>query len=106
MGWASAAAMAEAGICRVLTSDYFYPCLLRAPFVLAGAGRARLAEAWALVAANAGGGGGLARSRPVRGGAARRCGAGRRCAGAPRLVATIAAGRMAWLSAEGAERLG
>ena len=25
LGWASAARMVEAGICRVLTSDYFYP---------------------------------------------------------------------------------
>ena len=38
LGWASAARMAEAGICNVLSSDYFYPAMLRAAMVLAGRG--------------------------------------------------------------------
>ncbi len=53
LGWALAATMTEAGICRVLTSDYFYSCLLLAPFVLARRGVLDLAAAWALVSANA-----------------------------------------------------
>ena len=52
LGWASAAAMAEAGICDVLCSDYFYPCLLHAPFVLASRGSIDLAAAWRLVSSN------------------------------------------------------
>jgi alpha-D-ribose 1-methylphosphonate 5-triphosphate diphosphatase len=105
-GWASAAVMAEGGICRVLTSDYFYPCLLQAPYVLAGRGVLDLAAAWALVSANAADAAGLAdRGRLL---------AGKRADvvlvaevdGQPVQVATIAAGRLAWLSADGAARLG
>ena len=38
LGWASAAVMAEAGVCTVLTSDYYYPAMLRAAFVLSRSG--------------------------------------------------------------------
>ncbi len=105
MGWTSAARLAEAGICRVLTSDYFYPCLLQAPFVLARRDVFDLASAWALVSRNAADAVGLDdRGRLLP---------GQRADvvlvadhdGPPRPVATIAAGRMAWMSAEGAARL-
>ena len=105
-GWPSAAEMVEAGICRVLTSDYFYPCLLQAPFVLARRGALNLAAAWALVSTNAADAAGLADR-------------GRLCTGQradvvlvddaddrPEPVATIAAGRLAWMSADGVARLG
>jgi alpha-D-ribose 1-methylphosphonate 5-triphosphate diphosphatase len=106
MGWASAAALAEAGVCKVLTSDYFYPCLLRAPFVLAGRGVLALPEAWALVSETPA----LAAGLPDRGVLS----AGKRAdaivvaegEGRPRLLATIVAGRVAHLTAEGAGRLG
>jgi len=106
LGWASAAVMAEAGVCRVLTSDYYYPCLLQAPFVLARRGVLDLASAWALVSANPANAAGL----PDRG----RLEAGSRADivlvtetnGLPEPVATIAAGKLAWLSAAGAARLG
>jgi alpha-D-ribose 1-methylphosphonate 5-triphosphate diphosphatase len=106
MGWASAGALAEAGVCTVLTSDYFYPCMLRAPFVLAGRGVFDLASAWALVAENPAAAGGLADRGVIA--------AGKRAdlllvangAGGPRVLATIAAGRVAHLTAEGAERAG
>jgi alpha-D-ribose 1-methylphosphonate 5-triphosphate diphosphatase len=105
LGWASAAAMAEAGICRVLTSDYFYPCLLLAPFVLAQRGVLDLAAAWALVSANAADAACLpdrGRLLPgLRADLVLVAGDGDR----PRPVATIAAGRLAWISAEGADRL-
>ncbi len=52
LGWMSAAESAERGICSVLVSDYYYPCLLAAPFMLADRGKLNLAQAWALVSAN------------------------------------------------------
>ena len=106
LGWASAAVLAEAGICRVLTSDYFYPCLLQAPFVLARRGGLDLAAAWALVSSHAADAVFLSdRGRLLP---------GRRAdvvlvddrEGWARPVATIAAGRLAWMSADGAARLG
>ena len=40
------------GLCDILASDYYYPALLEAPFVLAREGILPLAEAWKLVAEN------------------------------------------------------
>ncbi len=106
LGWASAARLAEASICTVLSSDYFYPCLLRAAFVLAGRGVLDLAASWALVSANPA----AAASLSDRGTIA----TGRRAdvllvaqeAGMPRLVATISGGKLAYIGADGAARLG
>jgi alpha-D-ribose 1-methylphosphonate 5-triphosphate diphosphatase len=106
LGWASAAALAEEGICSVLTSDYYYPCLLQAPFILAKRGVLDLAAAWPLVSTNPATAGAL----PDRGVIA----PGRRAdviavavdGDLPRLVATFAAGKLAHLSAEGWARLG
>jgi alpha-D-ribose 1-methylphosphonate 5-triphosphate diphosphatase len=104
LGWTSAALSAEAGICSVLTSDYYYPCLLAAPFVLAARGILDLARAWALVSAN-----------PAA--AARLSDRGRIAAGLRAdlvlvdpvtrdPVATFVAGQPTFLSAAGAARLG
>jgi alpha-D-ribose 1-methylphosphonate 5-triphosphate diphosphatase len=100
MGWTSAAAMVDAGLCQILTSDYFYPALLRAAFGLGG----ELSRRWDLISANPAAAAGLhdrGRIEP-----------GRRAdlvvvadASAPHVVATIAGGRIAYLSAEGADRL-
>jgi alpha-D-ribose 1-methylphosphonate 5-triphosphate diphosphatase len=105
LGWARAADLVEAGICNVLTSDYYYPCLRQAPFILAARGRLDLAQAWALVSANPAD----AACLGDRG----RIAPGQRAdlvlvdpQGEPRPVATIVAGRLAWLSADGAARLG
>jgi alpha-D-ribose 1-methylphosphonate 5-triphosphate diphosphatase len=88
----------------VLTSDYYYPALLQAPFILAQRGRLDLAAAWALVSSNPAEAAGLV-DRGV-------LAAGRRADlvvvtpdPAPRVVATITAGHIAYLSAEGARRL-
>jgi alpha-D-ribose 1-methylphosphonate 5-triphosphate diphosphatase len=104
IGWASAAVMVEAGICRVLTSDYYYPALLQAPFVLVARGRLDLAAAWALVSANPAAAAGLS----DRGSLAE----GKRADlllvsqdASPRIVATIAAGKVAHLTADGYDRL-
>ncbi len=104
LGWASAADLAERGICNVLTSDYYYPCLLEAPFVIAARGKLDFAAAWALISTN-----------PAR--AARLDDRGSLEIGkradivlvdptthAP--VATFVAGQLAAVSAEGAARLG
>ncbi len=98
LGWASAARLAEAGICNVLSSDYFYPCLLRAPFILAARGQMALPAAWALVSSNPAAAAGLIDRGLIA--------PGRRAdlvlvtadAAAPRVVATIANGRLAWLA--------
>lgn len=51
LGWASAAALAERGVCSVLVSDYFYPAMAQAALILAK-GPLGLARSWALVSAN------------------------------------------------------
>jgi alpha-D-ribose 1-methylphosphonate 5-triphosphate diphosphatase len=103
LGWASAAEMAERGLCSVLASDYFYPAMLQAPFVMADRGVLGLGQAWALVSGNAAAAAKLSdRGRlesglrgdvvvvdPVR----------------RQPVATFCAGQMAWISADGAARL-
>jgi alpha-D-ribose 1-methylphosphonate 5-triphosphate diphosphatase len=107
MGWHSAEAMVRAGACDILASDYYYPAMARAAFLLAERGALPLAEAWALVSTNPARAAGL----DDRGSIA----PGKRAdlvlvdpegAGAPRVLATIAAGRLAFLSAEAASRLG
>jgi alpha-D-ribose 1-methylphosphonate 5-triphosphate diphosphatase len=49
----AAAEAAAAGLCSVLTSDYYYPALLHAPFLLEQRGTLALAKAWDLVSRNA-----------------------------------------------------
>ncbi len=103
LGWASAARLAEAGICNVLSSDYYYPAMLRAALILAGRGVLDLASAWALVSANPARAAGL----PDRGMIA----PGRRGdvvvvdAHVPQVVATIVGGRFAFLARAGADRV-
>lgn len=48
----SAAAMVQAGLCTVLTSDYYYPAMLPAAFRLSADGMCDLASAWAMVSSN------------------------------------------------------
>jgi len=103
LGWASAARLAEAGICTVLTSDYYYPAMLRAAFVLAERGVLDLTRAWQLISANPARAGGLTDRGTIE--------AGRRAdlvvvdPATSRAVATIVAGQVAYSSAEGIRRL-
>jgi len=106
LGWASAGKLAEAGICNLLTSDYFYPCLLRAPFVLAGRGVLDLAAAWPLVSTNPAAAGGLHDRGTLAPGQRGDVVLVAEDGGVPRLLATIVAGQVAHLTAEGAARLG
>jgi alpha-D-ribose 1-methylphosphonate 5-triphosphate diphosphatase len=104
LGWSAAAPLAERGLVTVLASDYVWPTMAEAAFVLAGRGVLDLASAWALISANPAAATGLL----DRG----RIAAGQRGdvvlvdpeARAP--VATFAAGRLAWVSPAGAARLG
>jgi alpha-D-ribose 1-methylphosphonate 5-triphosphate diphosphatase len=105
LGWASAARLAEAGLCTVLSSDYFYPCLLRAAYILAGRGILDLPAAWALISANPAAAGGLADRGTIAPGQRADLVLVDATGPTPRPVATIAAGRLAWLSADGASRI-
>lgn len=103
LGWASAARLAEAGICTVLTSDYYYPAMMRAALILAERGVLDLARAWALISANPARAGGLADRGVIE--------AGKRAdlvvvdPATSRAVATIVGGRFAYLTAGGSGRL-
>jgi alpha-D-ribose 1-methylphosphonate 5-triphosphate diphosphatase len=48
----AAADMVADGLCTVLTSDYYYPSMLPAPFQLERDGVCGFAEAWALISSN------------------------------------------------------
>jgi len=103
LGWASAARLAEDGICTVLSSDYFYPAMLRAALVLAGRGALDLSCAWALISANPAAAAGLSDRGAIAEGMR-----GDLVLVDPRharVVATIAAGRIAHFTAEGTTRL-
>jgi alpha-D-ribose 1-methylphosphonate 5-triphosphate diphosphatase len=103
LGWSAAAPLAERGLVTVLASDYVWPAMLEAAFVMAGRGVLGLARAWALVSENPATAAGLddrGRIAPgVRGDLVVVDPASR----AP--VATFAGGRLAWLSPSGGARL-
>lgn len=48
-----AATMVSEGLCTVLTSDYYYPAMLQAPYRLVAEGACSFEQAWALVSSNA-----------------------------------------------------
>jgi alpha-D-ribose 1-methylphosphonate 5-triphosphate diphosphatase len=98
-GSINAAEMVKAGLCDVLASDYYYPAQLMAAFKLARDGRLDLAAAWGLISANAARAAGLDDRGTIADG--RRAdlvlvddGDGH----LPRVVATIVAGRTAYLA--------
>ncbi len=51
-GCPDAATMVEAGFCTILASDYYYPALLAAPFVLAARSGRPVEDHWPLVSEN------------------------------------------------------
>ena len=103
LGWASAARLAEAGICNVLSSDYYYPAMLRAALILAGRGVLDLSRAWALISANPAAAAGLKDRGTIAEGM--RGDLVLVDPAQPRVVATIAGGRLAHVTAAGAARL-
>ncbi len=103
LGWASAARMAEAGICTILSSDYYYPAMLQAALALVRRGILDLPRAWSLISATPAAAAGLAdRGRLIEGLRADLVVVDPE---ASRVVLTIAGGRLAYLSAEGAARI-
>lgn len=93
----SAGEMVGEGVADILTSDYFYPALLHAPFRLQVDGRCGLAEAWRLISSNPARYAGLTDRGDVV--------AGKRAdlvviddydPTAPRVLATIVAGKFIW----------
>jgi len=102
LGWASAARLAEAGVCTVLCSDYYHPAMAPAAMVLAR-GKLGLPQAWSLIAGAAAD-------------AARLVDRGRLKPGLRAditlvdednrsVVATIVRGQVAWLAPKAASRL-
>ena len=103
LGWASAAPLAERGLVNVLASDYFWPAMMEAAFIMAERGVLDLPRAWALVSKNPAQACGLDDRGQLQAGlrgdvvvvdADRR---------AP--VAVFAAGKLAWLAPEAGARL-
>lgn len=85
------------GMCDMLASDYYYPAMLHAPFKLAHLGLCTLAQAWSLVAQNPARALGLDDRGHIRnGGRADMIMVEVSAAGTARLVATIAAGKIAY----------
>lgn len=103
LGWASAARLAEAGICRVLTSDYFYPAMLRAAMVLAERDVLDFPAAWGLISGNPARAAGLDDRGAIEEGL--RADLVLVDPAKPQVIATIVGGRIGYLTAEGAARL-
>jgi len=103
LGWASATRLAESGICTVLTSDYFYPAMSRGALILANRGTLSLSAAWALISTNPAAAAGLTDRGTIE--------VGKRAdivlvePAAAGVIATVAAGQIAYLTAAGSRRL-
>ena len=93
----SAAEMAQKGLCSILASDYYYPAILQAPFILAERGLCTLAQAWALVSSNPAQALGLSDRGSLALGKRADVVLVEATAGEARLVATICGGELAWL---------
>jgi len=82
------------GLCTVLTSDYYYPSLLQAPFKLAADGVLDFPAAWNMVSKNAAAAGGLEdRGQITQGKRADLVVVDDSIPGCPRVVATFVAGK-------------
>ena len=104
LGWASAAPLAERGLVNVLASDYFWPAMMEAAFIMAVRGVLDLPRAWALVSANPAEACGLQDRGRLEAGLRGDVVVVDEARRAP--VAVFAEGRLAWLAAEAAGRMG
>jgi alpha-D-ribose 1-methylphosphonate 5-triphosphate diphosphatase len=96
-GWTRASDMIAQGLCSVLASDYYYPAQLLAAFRLAADETLPLAQAWALVSSAPAGAAGLFDRGRIAPGLRSDLLLVDATAQRPRLVATIAAGRIVHL---------
>jgi alpha-D-ribose 1-methylphosphonate 5-triphosphate diphosphatase len=98
-GWTKAADMVAKGLCSILASDYYYPAQLLAAFRLVGDGVLPLAQAWNLISANPARAAGLSdRGVLAQGYRADLILVDDALPLRPRVVATIAAGRLVHLT--------
>ena len=98
-GWTKAADMIEKGLCSVLASDYYYPAPILAAFRLAADKVLPLAEAWSLISSAPARAAGLDdRGILVEGARADILVVDAGMPLRPRVVAAIAAGRLAHLA--------
>jgi alpha-D-ribose 1-methylphosphonate 5-triphosphate diphosphatase len=104
LGWASAAPLAERGLVNVLASDYFWPAMMEAAFIMVRRGVLDLPRAWALVSANPAEACGLQDRGRLEAGLRGDVVVVDEARRAP--VAVFVEGRLAWLGAEAAGRLG
>jgi alpha-D-ribose 1-methylphosphonate 5-triphosphate diphosphatase len=104
LGWSAAAPLAERGLVTVLASDYVWTAMLEAAFVMQARGVLDLAAAWALVSANPAAATGLADRGRIAAGLRGDVVVVDPASRSP--FATFAAGRLAWVSPEGAARVG
>jgi alpha-D-ribose 1-methylphosphonate 5-triphosphate diphosphatase len=103
MGWSAAAPLAERGAVTVLASDYVWPAMLEAVFVLAARGTLDLARAWPLVSANPAAAAGLGDRGRIAPGLRGDLVVVDPESRAP--AATFAAGDLAWIAPAAASRL-
>jgi alpha-D-ribose 1-methylphosphonate 5-triphosphate diphosphatase len=104
-GWTKASHMIEKGLCSVLASDYYYPAPILAAFRLAADGVLPLPRAWDLISAAPANAAGLSdRGVLARGHRADILLVDDAMPLRPRIVAVIAAGRLAYLA--DADRIG
>ncbi|MDB5381372.1 MAG: Alpha-D-ribose 1-methylphosphonate 5-triphosphate diphosphatase [Rhodospirillales bacterium] len=103
LGWASAAPLAERGLVTILASDYYWPAMMEAAFVLETRGKLALGEAWALVSANPARALGLTDRGAIEPGLRGDIVLVDAALRAP--VASFVAGELAWLSTAGAARI-
>jgi alpha-D-ribose 1-methylphosphonate 5-triphosphate diphosphatase len=98
-GWTKAADMVAKGLCSILASDYYYPAQLLAAFRLVGDGVLPLAQAWNLISANPARAAGLSdRGVLAQGYRADLILVDDELPLRPRVIATIAAGRLVHLT--------
>lgn len=93
-GLQSAAASTEKGLCDILASDYYYPALLHAPFILAREGRTSLEKAWGMVSTTPAAALGLDDRGVIEVGKRADVAVVAEAGGAPTLKATVANGRL------------
>ncbi len=98
IGCPSASDMAAQGLCSVLSSDYYYPAMLAAPFRLVSDKRLSLEQAWRLVSAHPAAALGLKDRGDIAPGLRADILLVEPAQDGPRLVATLCGGEIAWLT--------